>query len=87
MFCTEVQISIITGKGEPHATGPGSTPFSGGGELRVEATRLPALEETVQGMALDAELQVDHRAPDDMALFNVVTYKYQRSRQGSRQTN
>jgi hypothetical protein len=35
--------------------------------------RLPALEATVQGMALDAELQADHRASDDMALFIVVT--------------
>ena len=54
----------------PHATGPGSTPYFWGGEL--EAARLPELEATVQGMALNAELQADHQAPDDMALFNVV---------------
>ena len=38
----------------PHATGTGSTPYFWGGEL--EAARLLALEATVQGMALDAEL-------------------------------
>ncbi len=54
----------------PHATGTGSTPYFWGGEL--EAARLLALEATVQGMALDAELQADHQAPDNMALFNVV---------------
>jgi hypothetical protein len=54
----------------PHATGPGSTPYFWGGEL--EAARLLAMEATVQGMALDAGLQADHQAPDDMALFNVV---------------
>jgi hypothetical protein len=37
-----------------------------------EAARLLALEATVQGMALDAELQDDLHAPDDLALFNVV---------------
>jgi hypothetical protein len=37
-----------------------------------EAARLLALEATVQGMALDAELQAAHQAPDDLALFNVV---------------
>jgi hypothetical protein len=37
-----------------------------------EAARLLALEATVQGMALDAELQADHQATDDLALFNVV---------------
>ena len=37
-----------------------------------EAARLLALEATVQGMALDAELQADYQAPDDLALFNVV---------------
>jgi hypothetical protein len=54
----------------PHATGPGSTPYFWGGKL--EAARLPAMEATVQGMALNAELQADHQAPGDMALFNVV---------------
>ncbi len=54
----------------PHATGTGSTPYFWGGEL--EAARLLALEATVQGMALDAELQADHQAPDNMALFSVV---------------
>jgi hypothetical protein len=37
-----------------------------------EAARLMALEATVQGMALDAELQDDLHAPDDLTLFNVV---------------
>jgi hypothetical protein len=37
-----------------------------------KAARLLALEATVQGMALDAELQAAHQAPDDLALFNVV---------------
>jgi hypothetical protein len=37
-----------------------------------EAARLLALEATVQGMALDAELQDDLHAPDDLTLFNVV---------------
>jgi hypothetical protein len=54
----------------PHATGPGSTPYFWGGGL--EAARLLSLEATVQGMALDAELQADHQATDDMALFNAV---------------
>ena len=38
----------------------------------TEAARLLALEATVQGMALDAELQAAHQSPDDLALFNVV---------------
>jgi hypothetical protein len=37
-----------------------------------ETARLLALEAAVQGMALDAELQADHQAPDDLTLFNVV---------------
>ena len=37
-----------------------------------EAARLLALEATVQGMTLDAELQDDLHAPDDLTLFNVV---------------
>jgi hypothetical protein len=35
-------------------------------------TLASALQATVQGMALDAELQADHQAPDDLTLFNVV---------------
>jgi hypothetical protein len=54
----------------PHATEPGSTPYFWGGE--PEVARLLAVEATVQGMVLDAELQADHQASDDMALFNVV---------------
>ncbi len=41
-----------------------------GGE--PEAARLLALEAAVQGMALEAELQAAHQAPDDLALFNVM---------------
>jgi len=34
--------------------------------------RLTALEATIQGLALDAELRNDHDAPDEVSLFNVV---------------
>jgi hypothetical protein len=37
-----------------------------------ETARLLSLEAVVQGMALDAQLQADHQASDDLALFNVV---------------
>ena len=34
--------------------------------------RLMALEATIQGLALDAELRNDHDAPDEVSLFNIV---------------
>jgi len=34
--------------------------------------RLMALEATIQGLALDAELRHDHDAPDEVSLFNIV---------------
>jgi len=34
--------------------------------------RLMALEATIQGLALDAELRSDHEAPDEVSLFNIV---------------
>ena len=41
-----------------------------GGEL--DAARLTALEATVQGIALEAELQAEQPAPDELTLFNVI---------------
>ena len=41
-----------------------------GGEPDV--ARLLALEATVQGMALDAELQAEHHVPYNLTLFNVM---------------
>ena len=41
-----------------------------GGE--PDTAQLLALEATVQGMALDAELQAEHHVPDNLTLFNVM---------------
>jgi hypothetical protein len=38
----------------------------------VSEARLTALEATIQGLALDAELRSDHDAPDEVSLFNIV---------------
>ena len=54
----------------PHATGSGSTPYFREGE--PEAARIRTVEATVKGKTLAVELQSDHQAPDDLALFNVV---------------